>query len=83
MISHGNIIAGITGMAERIPNLKYGDIRLAAFSLTLPSFLCLRTSAKHHTHSSSPLSTVSETQLTLFSTMSVVEIHLLIFLFWQ
>lgn len=23
MISHGNIIAGITGMAERIPNLKY------------------------------------------------------------
>lgn len=23
MISHGNLIAGITGMAERIPNLKY------------------------------------------------------------
>lgn len=27
MISHGNIIAGITGMAERIPNLKYARIR--------------------------------------------------------
>lgn len=35
MISHGNIIAGITGMAERIPNLKYVDIRSAAVSLTL------------------------------------------------
>lgn len=28
MISHGNIIAGITGMAERIPNLKYANISL-------------------------------------------------------
>lgn len=28
MISHGNIIAGITGMAERIPNLKYANIRV-------------------------------------------------------
>lgn len=28
MISHGNLIAGITGMAERIPNLKYANIRV-------------------------------------------------------
>lgn len=28
MISHGNIIAGITGMAERIPNLKYANFRV-------------------------------------------------------
>jgi len=27
MISHGNIIAGITGMAERLPNLKYANTR--------------------------------------------------------
>ena len=39
MISHGNIIAGITGMAERIPNIKYADIRFTADSPTLP--LCL------------------------------------------
>lgn len=38
MISHGNIIAGITGMAERIPNLKYENIRLAAISLMLYFF---------------------------------------------
>lgn len=30
MISHGNLIAGITGMAERIPNLKYVNIRFLA-----------------------------------------------------
>lgn len=34
MISHGNIIAGITGMAERIPNLKYGQLTLTAVSFS-------------------------------------------------
>lgn len=33
MISHGNIMAGITGMAERIPNLKYVNVSLGAGSL--------------------------------------------------
>lgn len=33
MISHGNIIAGITGMAERIPNLKYVALGFCASPL--------------------------------------------------
>lgn len=36
MISHGNLIAGIAGMAERIPNLKYAVLSLTALFLTLP-----------------------------------------------
>lgn len=39
MISHGNIIAGIAGMAERIPNLKYAIVRVTAFTLTHPCVL--------------------------------------------
>lgn len=35
MISHGNIVAGVAGMAERIPNLKYVDISLTSCLLVL------------------------------------------------
>uniref|UniRef100_A0AAQ4QBT1 long-chain-fatty-acid--CoA ligase n=1 Tax=Gasterosteus aculeatus aculeatus TaxID=481459 RepID=A0AAQ4QBT1_GASAC len=46
MISHGNIIAGITGMAERLPNLKYANSRVP-----LPSFCNLpNISASEYTH---------------------------------
>eukprot|EP00064_Thunnus_orientalis_P005790 superscaffoldBa00000583_g5804 len=42
MISHSNIIAGITGMAERIPNLKYVDIKFTGYFSDTSFFLsCL------------------------------------------
>lgn len=41
MISHGNIIAGVTGMAERIPNLKYDNIKSHITSFALPLFVYL------------------------------------------
>lgn len=41
MISHGNIIAGITGMAERIPNLKYAIIKVSTLILELSLLIFL------------------------------------------
>lgn len=62
MISHSNIVAGISGMSERIPNIKYANFRSCCFLLLsifvlspfnyfkvhLPMILCLQW--KRHLH---------------------------------
>lgn len=66
MISHGNIIAGITGMAERIPNLKYANIRFIAFSLAFPVLFVLFSATVHKLSAGSFFSLLSTSHSFLF-----------------
>lgn len=73
MISHGNIMAGITGMAERIPNLKYVNVGFTAISMTPPVFF-----VSLHPQNITPSHLTSHN----VPPVSTVEINLL-FLCWQ